>query len=83
MPRKLRVEFEGGIDHLMNRDDRRELILLVDADREWFLETLRETCHTTGWRVHALCLMSNHLRGGTEGIRRAESEADGWGDVAQ
>ena len=44
---------------MMNRGDRREVIFLGDADREWFLETLGETCRTTGWQVHALCLMSH------------------------
>jgi REP element-mobilizing transposase RayT len=61
MPRKLRVEYEGAIYHLMNRGDRREVIFLVDADRELFLETLGEACRRTGWQVHALCLMSNHF----------------------
>ena len=40
MPRKLRVEYEGAIYHVMNRGDRREAILLGDEDRDLFLETL-------------------------------------------
>lgn len=42
MPRKLRVEYEVAIYHLMNRRDRREPILLDEADRESFLQTLGE-----------------------------------------
>jgi REP element-mobilizing transposase RayT len=61
MPRKLRVEYEGAIYHVMNRGDRRELIFLDDKDRETFLVTLGETVVKTGWQVHALCLMPNHL----------------------
>ena len=61
VPRKLRVEYEGAIYHLMNRADRREVIYLVDTDREWFLETLGETCRGTGWLVHALGVMSHHF----------------------
>jgi hypothetical protein len=61
MPRKLRVEYEGALYHLMNRGDRRERIFLCDADRELFLETLGKSCRKTGWQVHALCLMANHF----------------------
>jgi REP element-mobilizing transposase RayT len=61
MPRKIRVEYEGAIYHVMNRGDRRELIFLDDQDRETFLATLGEACAKTGWQVHALCLMPNHF----------------------
>jgi putative transposase len=61
VPRKLRVEYEGAIYHVMNRGDRREPIFLCDEDREWFVQTLGEACQKTGWQVHALCLMDNHF----------------------
>jgi REP element-mobilizing transposase RayT len=61
MARKLRVEYEGAIYHVMNRGDRRELIFLDGPDREVFLATLGEACAKTGWQVHALCLMPNHF----------------------
>jgi putative transposase len=61
MPRMLRVEYEGGIYHVMNRGDRREPIFQFDEDRELFLQTLGEACRKTGWQVHALCLMNNHF----------------------
>ncbi len=61
MPRKLRVEYEGAIYHVMNRGDRREPIFMDKEDRHLFLETLRETCEKTGWQVHAYCLMDNHF----------------------
>src|SRR6266545_1663408 len=61
MPRRLRVEYEGAIYHLMNRGDRREAIFLDEQDRQLFLETLAEACQKTGWRVHAFCLMNNHF----------------------
>jgi REP element-mobilizing transposase RayT len=61
MARKLRVEYEGAIYHVMNRGDRRELIFLDDEDRQRFLTTLGEACAKTGWQVHALCLMPNHF----------------------
>lgn len=61
MPRKLRVQFEGAVYHVMNRGDRKEPIFRDDADRERFIQTLGETCAKTGWQVHALCLMGNHF----------------------
>jgi len=48
MARKLRVEYEGAIYHVMNRGDRRELIFLDDEDRQRFLTTLGEACAKTG-----------------------------------
>ena len=47
MPRKLRLEYEGAIYHVMNRGDRREAIFLDDLDRKRFLETLAEACEKT------------------------------------
>ncbi len=43
-PRKLRVEYPGAIDQVMNRGDRRESVFLSDSDRLLFLETLAQTC---------------------------------------
>ena len=60
MPRKMRVEYEGAMYHLMSRGDRREDIFLNDVDRHDFLKTLAEACQKTGWQVHAYCLMCNH-----------------------
>ena len=41
MARKVRVEFEGAIYHVMCRGDRRENIFEDDADRARFLESWR------------------------------------------
>jgi REP element-mobilizing transposase RayT len=61
MPRKLRVEYEGAIYHVMNRGDRQEAIFKDDNDRDLFLETLGQCCAKTDWQVHAYCLMGNHF----------------------
>lgn len=61
MARRVRVEFEGAIYHVMNRGDRQEAIFRDDQDREQFLTTLAQTCVKTGWQVHAYCLMGNHF----------------------
>lgn len=60
MARKLRIEFEGALYHVLNRGDRRENIFYSDADRELFLDLLGQTCLKTGWKIHAYVLMSNH-----------------------
>src|SRR5437867_962791 len=59
MARKLRVQYEGAIYHVMNRGDHREEIFRGDSDRELFLQTLGEACAKTEWQVHAWCLMSS------------------------
>jgi putative transposase len=61
MARKLRIQYEGAIYHVMNRGDRREDIFHSDEDRQLFLKTLGEACDKTGWQVHAYCLMRNHF----------------------
>jgi len=61
MARKLRLEYEGAIYHVMSRGDRREPIFHDDRDREMFLETLAQAAQKTGWQIHAYCLMANHF----------------------
>ena len=61
MARKLRLEYEGAIYHVMSRGDRREPIFQDDQDREMFLETLGQAAQKTGWQIHAYCLMANHF----------------------
>jgi REP element-mobilizing transposase RayT len=61
MARKLRLEYEGAIYHVMNRGDRREPIFHDDKDREMFVETLGQAAQKTGWQIHAYCLMPNHF----------------------
>ena len=61
MARKLRVQYEGAIYHLMSRGNHRANVFRDDQDREMFLKTLGEACAKTDWEVHAWCLMSNHF----------------------
>lgn len=61
MARKVRVEYEGAIYHVMSRGDRQEPIFRDDRDRIRFIETLGESCAKTRWQVHAWCLMGNHF----------------------
>ena len=61
MARKLRLQYEGAIYHVMSRGDHREPVFRSRNDRELFLETLGQACAKTNWQVHAWCLVSNHF----------------------
>jgi REP element-mobilizing transposase RayT len=61
MARKLRIQYQGAIYHVMNRGDHREEIYRDDDDRRRFLSTLGESCEKTGWQIHSFCLMPNHF----------------------
>ena len=60
MARKLRLESEGGIYHIINRGNYRASIFQQARTKQAFLKCLDEACAKTGWRVHAWCVMSNH-----------------------
>jgi REP element-mobilizing transposase RayT len=60
MARKLRLEAEDGIYHVLNRGNYRSDIFRSDKTKAAFLQCLGEACGKTGWRIHAWCLMSNH-----------------------
>ena len=60
MPRKVRVEFEGAVYHVMARGNERRKIYRDDHDRKRFLETVAEAVDRFGLLLHAYCLMPNH-----------------------
>ena len=60
MARKLRIEYEGALYHVINRGNYRADIFASDGAREAFAECLWEACEKTGWRVHAYVIMRNH-----------------------
>ena len=60
MARKLRVQFEGAIYHVTIRGVERRTIFNDEADRERFLERLREAVEEYGVRLYLFCLMTNH-----------------------
>lgn len=61
MARKLRVEYEGAIYHIVSRGSGKKDVFRDAGDRKTFLNALGETCEKTGWRIHAYCLMNNHF----------------------
>ncbi len=61
MARKVRIEYQGAIYHVMSRGNRREKICLVDRDRTEFQRALAEVCARTDWQIHAWVIMPNHF----------------------
>ena len=78
MRRQVRIEFEGAMDHVMARGDRREAIVRDDGDRRNFVRTLGEASVRAGFRVHAYALMSNHYHWLLETPKANLSRGMGW-----
>jgi putative transposase len=60
MPRKLRLEFEGAVYHVISRGNYRSDVFAHDSTKAAFLKCLGEACEKSQWVVHAWCVMSNH-----------------------
>lgn len=60
MARRLRIQAEGAIYHVMNRGNyRRDLFETVGAAKA-FEEVLGEVCVRFGWRLHAYVILRDH-----------------------
>jgi hypothetical protein len=57
MPRRLRIEFEGAIYHVMTRGNARQDIVYNDDDRGRLLADLERTVHRFAWQALALAIM--------------------------
>ncbi len=61
MPRRLRIEFEGAIYHVMARGNARQRIVRDDADRQRLIEGLEQAVIRNGWELPCYVVMGNHL----------------------
>ena len=61
MARKVRIETNGGLCHVINRGNYRACIFESDGAKKSFLKTLFEACEKHSWELHAYCLMGNHF----------------------
>ncbi len=61
MARKPRVHFPTALYHVMLRGNGGQDIFFEDADRFRFCLLLQEGVERYGHRIHAFCLMSNHV----------------------
>lgn len=78
MARPLRLQYEGGIYHVINRGNYRSALFRAERTKAAFLECLGETCTKTGWRIHAWCIMSNHFHLAVETPRGNLAEGMRW-----
>ncbi len=61
MARKPRLHVPGGLYHVILRGNARQDVFFSAADRLAFYELLAEGVSRFGYRVHAFCLMTNHV----------------------
>ena len=61
MSRRLRLEFVGGLYHVMFRGNRRQAIFLDDDDRKVLLARLRKLKDRYDAEIYAFVLMPNHV----------------------
>lgn len=61
MPRKPRIHFPGALYHVMLRGNRGDDIFYSRADRTRFLLLIQAGIQRFRHRVHAYCLMDNHV----------------------
>jgi REP element-mobilizing transposase RayT len=61
MPRRLRIEYEGAIYHVMARGNARQDIVHDDDDRRRLVDDPDCTVGRTDWKLLAFVLLSNHL----------------------
>jgi len=60
MARKLRLEYEGALYHVINRGNYRAAVFAEEGARKAFMGCLFEACEKAGWVLHGYVLMSNH-----------------------
>lgn len=61
MPREARKISRSNIYHAMLRGINRQVICEEDADRRVFMMALKECKDVSGFKLHAFCLMPNHV----------------------
>src|SRR5262245_37429117 len=61
MPRRARVEIEGGLYHVITRGNNRRQIFNSAADYEKFLSLLAKQKRRLPFFLYAYCLMTNHV----------------------
>ena len=61
MSRKPRIHFSGALYHVMLRGNGGADIFFEENDRHRFLFFLQQGIENHSFRVHAYCLMTNHI----------------------
>ncbi len=60
MARKLRIQYEGAIYHVINRGNYRRDVFESVGAAQAFEDALKEACAANGWRMQAYVIMRNH-----------------------
>ena len=61
MTHKPRQQSKSGFYHVVTKGDGAQIIFESDRDRARYLQKLANACDDFGTKVHAYCLMSNHV----------------------
>lgn len=61
MARKHRIYIPGAMYHVIARGNGGQTIFYSNEDRNYFYNLLNETTKRFSYRIHAFCLMSNHV----------------------
>jgi len=61
MPREARKKSISNIYHTMLRGINRQTIFEDDGDRHYFMTVVKHNKEISGFKLHAFCLMSNHI----------------------
>ena len=61
MPRRAREKSASNMYHVMMRGVNRQDIFEDNDDRRYYLNSLRKAKESIGFRIHAFCLMTNHV----------------------
>jgi putative transposase len=61
MPRRARLLLDGVAMHLIQRGNNRSACFFANDDYLFYLDTLAELCDELRIRLHAYCLMTNHV----------------------
>jgi len=61
MARKPRVHLPGALYHVILRGNGNQAIFFDEKDRNRFYSLIQEGIERFGHRIHAFCLMSNHV----------------------
>ena len=60
MARKLRIEYEGALYHVLNRGNYRRDVFETAGAAQAFVAVMEDASARYGWNVHAYALMRNH-----------------------
>lgn len=78
MARKLRVEFDGAIYHVLNRGNYRRDLFISAGEAQAFVSALKEAVAIHGWRLHAYAVMRNHYHLALETLQANLKDGMHW-----